>query len=408
MEPIDDELKQGMADGPLIRNGFSDALKKRIGERIEEQVGRKKKQWIPWCSGFSAALIAVALLLSLDWHSSPLAELAADVSSNESMTPKSSLPLLNTTLKADPVHSAVLIGLRKDHSPVGGNQESSTYRTVLLAEEQGDLRKVAEGNGILMPYKTEFIRIVPQNIQSVDATYQKIAVSVATEKNINPVQEKVNSVKQVKLREKLVFAGNQYLSVAQTVQQKDNSKDAAFDYVWVKDVEDLTKSKLPAALAPEEEPHVSLSKLYGQSISSDLQNERGESWTITRKEGQWVPQVASYTGAIGQSQTVAQLREVPLKLPESVVSYDKLSANWSDIRRTKPDAVDAFSSPNGEMVGVVSEKDIVVYPFKSQLIPTPLLSVNLDADESIVMIQWAVDEPFVELWKQRAKLLLGK
>ncbi|WP_282940595.1 hypothetical protein [Paenibacillus sp. RC67] len=407
MEPIDDELKQGMVDGPLTRHGFSDSLKKRIGERIDEQAGRKKKQWLPWSAGACAALVAIALFLSFDWHS-PLAEITADVSANESFIPKSALPLLNTTIKADPIRSAVLIGLRKDHPSEGVNPEYSTYRTLLVAEEHGELRKAAEGNGILMPYKTEFMRIGPQNMQSVDATYQKLAVSVATEKNRNPAQEKGTSLQQANLTEKLVFAGNRYLSVSQTVQQKDKGKQTAHDYVWVKDVEDLTKTKLSFTLTPDKEPHVSLNKLYGRSLAADLQEEQGESWTITRKEGQWVPQVSTYTPGTELTQAPLQLKEVPLKLPESVVSYDKLSASWSDIKRTKPDAVDAFSSPNGEMVGIVSSKDIVVYPFNGQLIPTPLLSVNLAANESIVMIQWAVDEPFIELWKQRAKILLGK
>lgn len=407
MEPIDDELKQEMANGPLTRHGFSETLKKRIGERIDQQAVKKKKQWLPWSAGACAALVAVVLFLSFDWHS-PLTEITSDVSANDALIPKSALPLLNATIKADPVRSAVLIGLRKDHAAEGGSPAYSTYRTLLMAEEQGELRKAAEGNGILMPYKTEFMRINPQNLQSAGATYQKLAVSVATDKNIIQAQPKENSLQQPILTEKLIFAGNRYLSVSQTVKQKGKEADAVQDYVWVKDVEDLTKTKLPLTLTPEKEPHVSLTKLYGRSLSADLQNEHGESWAITRQEGQWIPKVSPYPPGSTLLQAPLQLKEIPLKLPESVVSYDKLSASWNDIKRTKPDAIDAFSSPNGEMVGIVSAKDIVVYPFNGSVIPAPLLSVNLDANESIVMIQWAVDEPFIELWKQRAKLLLGK
>ncbi|GAA4832138.1 hypothetical protein GCM10023310_06750 [Paenibacillus vulneris] len=407
MEPIDDELKQGMAEGPLIRHGFSEALKKRIGERIDEQDRKKKKQWMPWSAGLCTALAAIAVFLSFHWYS-PFKEHTPETAWNESPASKPAIPLWNTTIKADPVRSAVLIGLRKDHPASGGSPEYSTYRTLLLAEEQGELRKSAEGSGILMPYKTEFLRIVPQRLESAGSVYQKLSVAVATEKNVASVLEANPAQQQVRLSEKLLFAGNRYVSVSQTVQQ-DKGKDAPRDFVWVKDVEDLTKTKLPAQSLPENEPHVSLSKLYGSALAPDLQGEQGDSWAIARKEGQWVPQVASYQASpLGLNPVKPQLKEVELKLPDSVVSYDKLSASWSDIRRTVSDALDAFSSPNGELVGIVTAKHIIMYPFKEQLIPAPLLSVNLDADETIVMIQWAVDEPFIDIWKKRVSLLLGK
>ncbi|TDF91309.1 hypothetical protein [Paenibacillus piri] len=421
MDPIDDELKKGLADGPLIRDGFSETLKKRIMERAEEQSGNPK-QWLRWSAGICAGLLSVAVFLSVEWNR-PTEQEATGLLVNETTRSEPAAAQMASEYPFR-LHSALLIGLRKDYPQAAGSSEYSTYRTVLLAPEDGSLRRIAEGDGIVMPYKTDFMKIAPQSTQKADGEYRSLHAFTATG-SLKMREPASIPPASARLNEKLLFAGNRYLALAQTIRQKDQTKENRYEYVWVKDLQELASNKPPTPSPPQLDPHVSLTKVLGDSVKLPLKainavaprapgavgpvkavpDENGESWTIVRKQGEWVPQVASYNST-DPSVFGYQLHELPVDLPNAVVSYDRLSAGWDEIRQIRPDAKDAFSSPNDDIVGIISEREITVYPFDGQIVPAPLLTINLAPNESVVMLQWAAEEPYIEMWKQKGKLLL--
>ncbi|NHN30177.1 hypothetical protein [Paenibacillus agricola] len=436
MDPIDDELKKGMVSGPLIQHGFSDQLKKRIEQRVGEGKDKSNSKWMLWFSGISTALIAVTVLITVNWQ-----QLNGMVASQPYLDKQASYeqaePLATVTLQSMPIRSAVLIGLREDHPAISNSSPYSTYRTLLLAAEKGEFRSIADGEGILMPYKSEFIKIITQSQTSVNEESRTLHAAVATgrgaEGALQLQQEEAPPAKPLKNAEKLLFAGNRYLALSQTIRQRDQGEANQSEYVWVKELDDLPAlTKLPKAdsLMPTRDPHLSLRKLYGDSINPTLKakplkapqdpgfhtaagvleqaDENGESWTISRRQGKWVAQMASYNVQPEKGAYRFQLEDMPLALPEAVVAYDQLAADWDDIRKLRPNAIDAFSSPNRELVGVVSDTDIKVYPFQDKLIAEPLLSLQLAPNESVVMIQWATQEPYIEQWKQKGRLLLGE
>lgn len=420
MEPIDDELKKGLASEPLTRNGFSDALKKRIGERLDEREA-KSRRWLPWFSAVSASLVAASLFLYVGWMNSQ--GHLPDVLPGKQEESIAATPAQQTEGQPEvEIRSAVLIGLRADHSPIAGVPEYSSYRTLLLAGNQGKLQKVAEGDGILMPYKTEFMKIVPQNQTGTTEPSWVLNASVASSSNKLRTAAPRPAV-SLKVSEKLLFAGNRYISVSQTVRKNEQGKEVPYDYVWVKEIQDVVQSPSKLTMQPASEPHVSLKKLYGDSVQPDLnavaagkplfsyeeaakvpQDDLGESWAIIRKQGQWVPQLALYGSKDAYRY---QLSDVSLTLPDSVVSYDRLAVGWNEIRSVRADAKDAFSSPRNELVGIVSDDEIAVYPFDGTMGRKPLATVPLAPNESVVMIQWAVDEPFIGMWKDSGKKLLS-
>ncbi|OXM83907.1 hypothetical protein [Paenibacillus rigui] len=419
MEPIDDELKKGLESGPLTQNGFTIALRQRIEDRLDEPKHAPRK-WIPWFGGIGVALLTTALFLSSDW--SPIFKQESMVVLGDKTEAKVSLSRSHE--QQIHIRSAVLLGLRTDHIQAG-QTEYSTYRTLLLAKDQGNLQKVAEGDGILMPYKSDFMKIEPQSQRNEGEQSIVLSASQALEANKNRVSQPMTSG-PFKLSEKLLFAGNRYLSVLQTIRQSDQGQEAQYEYVWVKQVQDIAKSNPRTIQDPARDPHVSLKTIYGDAVQPSLRllnvykpqasskitgtasiDDIGESWTIGRKQGQWVPQLAAYSNQAANHVFGYQLRDVPITLPESVVSYDRLTTNWNDILRIRPDALDAFSSPNNEMFGIVSDKDISIFSSEGHGDSNPLLKVELQQNESVVMIQWAIDEPFIELWKEKTKKMLG-
>jgi hypothetical protein len=423
MDIIDNELKTNLASGPLTRHGFSDHLKRRIEKRIDEQCKRTSKRFA-LLSGVTVACLAVAALFLWSGWQNPYFL--------KTMEESTGIPENKTTAANKPdshadqplIRSALLIGLRTDHDADQSN-EYSTYRSVLIAPEQNKLQKVAEGPGIFMPYKMDFWKIDTVNVDDPSGSSRVLNAVVASSKSGTAFSEKKTG-NPLKLTEKLLYAGNRYVAVSQVFQTPDNHHNSRHEYVWVKELQHLADPNRQFN-SPLQEAHVTLRDLFGAAADQPLKELRpvapagpdgqrqntanidgsGESWTIARKQGQWIPRLAIYESTSSNGSTGYRLRDIPLVLPDSVVSYDKLTDTWDNIQRINPAAIDAFSSPNQDIVAVVTDRDIAVYPYRGQngTVPSSLLSLKLSPNESIVMVQWA-SEPYIDQWKQKAKLYL--
>ncbi|NEN80727.1 hypothetical protein [Paenibacillus elgii] len=427
MDPMDNELKKELARGPFSQNGFNDSLRKRIEERIDNHAAvRRPRRWSAWSAGVSAVLAsALVFLFVTDSRPLPLVQQEA-AEKPEMQQPAATAPAPHGPDWEASVRSALLIGLRSDAPAAENPQAPSTYRTVLIAPDRNRLQKTAEGEGILMPYKLDFWKIENEpKANGAQETYTLTAHVASAKPKTSGSAERGKLAQTVVRAEKLMFAGNRYVAVAQTTAGKNGAapSPAQQDYVWVKELEQLASGQKTAA--PLSEPHVTLHSVFAaaavpvlkelkpaqpvgsgraKTAAADLS---GESWTIARKQGKWTAQLASYDSpANGAAEGPAyRLQEVPLALPQSVVSHDELAVPWRDIVRVQPGAVDAFSSPNRDMVAVVTEQNIIIYPYADQWIPIPLMTLPLQPKESVVMIQWAMGS-YVELWKRQVKTYL--
>lgn len=425
---MDNELKKKLAEGPFTSEGFTDSLRQRIEAHLDEE-RTKPKPWKPWL-GACSLLAVMVMLLFVDGQ-----RLISLLYINQSIYDKYSLHTAahkpaKESWEAS-IRSALLLGLRTDFPAVGKKQEYSTYRTVLIAPEHSRLQKAAEGEGILMPYKMDFWKLGGQRVMDEEKEAWIITASQGAAVNPKFENERASAkfpAKPVKLSEKLLFVGNRYITVAQTVQTQDSASGQAikYEYVWVKELMHIIPTKKAISLTPLKEPHVSLRGLlaaYAEPILQELKptlpaqpgeldtaagaaDPSGESWSIVRKPGQWIAQLADYGSAENLNGKIGyRLKDVPVELPASVVSHDKLAVSWNDIKRLQPSAIDVFTSPKHDFVAVVTDRSIIIYPYIDQLIPSQLMTIPLQSNESVVMAQWATDQ-YVESWKRQAKAFL--
>ncbi|WP_425148609.1 hypothetical protein [Deinococcus sp.] len=127
-----------------------------------------------------------------------------------------------------------------------------------------------------------------------------------------------------------------------------------------------------------------LPALTRQSLT-ELGSEQADpgNWAVVRRSGRWAlrARVAGFTATA--------TFDVPVPLPVSITGWDTLALPWASIRARVPDARDAFSSPDGHLLGVMTGRVLNVYRLVSGRFGTPDLSVPLEAPESAVSIGWA-------------------
>ena len=137
-----------------------------------EQRDRRRRRWLWPAAGLcgAAGVCALYLLggLSLLPGQGVQAGLAADLSpSAVQFTPEATAAQARL-LEEINVKSGLLIGLRQDAgtdtAANGAAGSPSSYRTLMLAQVDGQLQIAAQGNGVLVPYGQKFWKIESNDV----------------------------------------------------------------------------------------------------------------------------------------------------------------------------------------------------------------------------------------------------
>lgn len=129
---------------------------------------------------------------------------------------------------------------------------------------------------------------------------------------------------------------------------------------------------------------------------------RRDSWGIVRRRGDWVVR-----GLLGSSSEVFRgchaVFDVGVDPPARLVGPDSLPGGWSDVFRYVPRALDAFSSPDGQVIAVMTPGSLHLYAGVAGLRQRkPMAMLDLHADETAVSLQWATGVT-AERWRKELR-----
>ncbi|WDC83222.1 hypothetical protein PL321_10500 [Caloramator sp. mosi_1] len=79
--------------------------------------------------------------------------------------------------------------------------------------------------------------------------------------------------------------------------------------------------------------------------------------------------------------------------------YDKLCISFKDIKEKIPQAIDAYSSPNRDIVVVVLPKTIEFYKIKNQRLSEKIGEIKTGKNDKIIMLEWA-EGSFSQVWRE--------
>lgn len=123
-----------------------------------------------------------------------------------------------------------------------------------------------------------------------------------------------------------------------------------------------------------------------------------ESLGIVRARGKW-----RYAGAISLRGYRTECA-VSLEPPNSIVAQTELFPRWKDIKDVYPDADDAFSSPNHDLLLVFYQNRLMVAPVRQGKVGKPLL--RLEVNGKPVMAEWALGR-YVDVWTKQLAPYFG-
>jgi len=150
------------------------------------------------------------------------------------------------------------------------------------------------------------------------------------------------------------------------------------------------------------------SKFGTQDENKDKKELDLDNLTLTRKNGKWTLQIPLFSKYVHEGNgsyffSVTDYIPYECKIPTDITSHDTLCVDWSIIQKSIPDAKDAVSSPNEDLLAVLTDKNLQIFTNPKQNIENPALIIPLLENERIVANQWAVDQHVYDWDKQLNK-----
>lgn len=308
-------------------------------------------------------------------------------------------------------NSGVLLGFRNDNK-----NGTSTYKTMWISPVNGELKLVKEGKDILFPYGSEFWKIEHKtyNFDDKESFVEYFDAHSASEKEKKRQIDKSKN-ELIKTNCKLNFVGNKYVSFETNFNYKsEKSQNISLNKVMVTDISKIVENidQIEKISLKNVFNKFTIEKFINQNMLEgtikDSVNEGKEydkDWGIFRENAKWVAKFAKTNKQRknGAYEENYEFIDIPYDLPEIIKCYDDLMFDFDIIKEKHPNAIDAISSPTKDIIIIITDKKIMVYPCTSKItgnpsmIQKPVLTIDKDQNESLIMAQWATGD-YVDKW----------
>lgn len=127
-----------------------------------------------------------------------------------------------------------------------------------------------------------------------------------------------------------------------------------------------------------------------------------EFWIVLRSKG--------HSRLLGTSPVVrgrgGNTYDIPYDPPSSLIGDDKLMVHWDAVLDQQPDALDAYTSPDGALLAIVSPRYLSLYELKEQQIGARVARIQVESS-AVVSAQWATAAD-VDRWNETLVPALAK
>jgi hypothetical protein len=320
------------------------------------------------------------------------------------------------------LQSGLLIAVRTPVKTEDGIGDYS-YRTYWIHAMNGQFGKVLYAQDIFLPRMNGFWKLNVEKIPGSEGIMDTISASriprltekaaLTSSPTPSAIAENFSKRVETKLRSSVIYIGNDYVCVENTaaLSRKGIAAPAYEKTLRTYPVDNLSSMNgiKISDIAGENgtmamENAISdllkdMDKSNIGSLSTGMEEEsQQQSFAVYRKTGHWFLKGRLNLKAESQPPyTDFNLNLIP---PANMVAYDILQVPWTEIKDSIPQAVDAYTSPNGDIAVVLTRSELLLYSISQKKLSGKQQGrIALEEGSSVIMAEWALGE-YVQSWER--------
>lgn len=297
----------------------------------------------------------------------------------------------------------IMLGLKTPRKVLeDGSYSRETYKTLWISFKGNELQPILEKDNIIFP-RMNGIWSIKSEVQDngkkhleyftahpLDGRDEMNLLEDSNEniyKNINFISNDYISIEKY---EGGIFNNN--FPIYQTIPIDNiNSKNGiSIEEIYSNEAKEKYKKEFNDTLD-------TLSEERRNSLNTDINY---SNFTIKRIEGRW--NIVGKIPAIDNTNDGINYR-ISLNLNKKILNYDTLLIPWKDLKGKFPFIKDAYTAPTGRIAIILFNDKLLVYEMEDRDIKgSPLITVDINEDEEVIMAEWASGS-YVDSWAKAFK-----
>ena len=300
----------------------------------------------------------------------------------------------------DTLRTGVLLGIKTNFYDESTQSDNWNYKTLWIRFNNRQLASAYEMQDLLVPRKKGFWlvdvkrdngndkieieqkTILNDEIFDISKSDYARTFGIVKKENLPPILKNI------------IYIGNDYVST-EVINMSNNKKTLEvypIDYL-------------------EEEKTINISDIIGeegliifkegaQSITKSDNNVFLDetSFGLARRNGYWIMKGRiNYKSNDEELYNDFNIKRIP---PKELVNYDELAIPWNKIKSRVPEAIDAFTSPNDDIIIIVTRNQLLIYSIiDHEISQNELGKIKMDNSDSIIMSEWCMGS-YAMLWEE--------
>ncbi|OZV11857.1 hypothetical protein CIW83_12505 [Tissierella sp. P1] len=316
-----------------------------------------------------------------------------------------SIMRISNAEEVDILRSGILLGIKSYSYDEVNQTDGWKYKTIWIRTNNRNIASAYEMNNLLVPRKKGFWFVEVKREDIDNSVNDKIratqkgkfkegflddSASLLITASLNPKAKGLYP----SILKNILYIGNDYISTELIDLSNDKRTLQVYPIDYLNDEKGIKVSDIIG------EEGLRVFKEGAQSIvktnSNILLNE--ESFGLARRNGYWIMK-----GRINyQSEGEEFYKDYNIKTipPKELVNYDELAIPWNVIKSKVPEAIDAYTSPNEDIIIIVTRNNLLIYSINNHEISQKELGrIKIDNSETIIMAEWATGR-YTMLWEE--------
>lgn len=297
----------------------------------------------------------------------------------------------------------VMLALKKNRKlNEDGSYGRESYRTLWISMYDGNIQPVLERNYIVFPRMNGIWQINSNILEDNGIHYEYFSARKIDSDFIRSNETYKN---KMSIYKNITFISNDYISME--VYEGDNfqNKFQRYQTIPIDNINSNEGLKIGDIYSEGEVNQYEID--YKAALTEYLKDKTIRDYKIDysnfkldRVKGKWV-----LIGNINLQNSDSLDYRININPLKKLLNYDTLLISWKEFKAQNPFLKDAFTSPNGRIAIVQLEDKLLVYEIKDRTInSTPILTIEIEEDEEIIMAEWANGD-YVKYWESAFKNL---